>query len=331
MNDGSFQVTLALLVVLTLLVMEWAPTATDGLTLSDTPTPTPHHDYLPLVLKYYTSTSTPTATPTSTATASPTPTHTPVPPTPVAGVTIPLSEMTTLYSEEADQDYTLYIALPVSYSSSGETYPVIYLLDGNIGFPEASGIVRLNSLDGSSPEVILVGIGYGIGWGGDMDEFFRLRQIDLTPPGAERYLNFIQGSIIPYVEDNYRADPADHTLMGHSLGGLFTVYALFHAPETFNRYIAASPALFWDDRVAFDYEEEFARDHSELPVKLFLSVGGLEEDPSMKMVSNLEEFHENLESRNYDGLEMEMIIFEGETHVSVLPGAYSRGFRTVFQ
>ena len=252
---------------------------------------------------------------------------------PVTEVTIPLSEMKTLYSEEADQDYTLYIALPVSYSSSGETYPVIYLLDGNIGFPDASGIVRLNSLDGSSPEVILVGIGYGIGWGGDMDEFFRLRQIDLTPPGAERHLNFIQESIIPYVEDNYRADPADRTLMGHSHGGLFSLYALFHAPETFNRYIATSPSLGWDDRVAFEYEEEFARDHSELPVKLFLSVGRLEEEqyPEARMISNLEEFHANLESRSYGGLEMEMVIMEGETLPSVIPGAYSRGFRTVFR
>jgi len=249
----------------------------------------------------------------------------------VTEVTIPLSEMKTLYSVEADQDYTLYIALPASYFSSGKTYPVIYLLDGNMGFPDNSGIVRLNSLDGGAPEVILVGIGYGIGYGGDMDEFFRLRQIDLTPPGAERHLSFIQGSIIPYVEDNYRADPADRTLMGHSLGGLFSLYALFHAPETFNRYIASSPALFWDDQVAFEYEKEFAKDHSELPVKLFLSVGRLEEDPGMRMVSNLEEFHANLKSRNYDGLEMEMIIMEGETHFSVLPGAYSRGFRTVFQ
>jgi len=169
--------------------------------------------------------------------------------------------------------------------------------------------------------VILVGIGYG----GDIGEFFRLREIDLTPPGAERYLKFIQESVIPYVEDNYRADPADRTLMGHSFGGLFTVYALFHAPETFNRYIASSPSLSWSRQVAFKYEEEFAKTHSDLPVKLFLSVGGSEYDalPS--------EFYAQLEGRGYDGLEMTYFEMEGETHFSVLPGAYSRGLRTVFQ
>lgn len=252
-----------------------------------------------------------------------------VTPEPVASateVTIPLSEMKTIYSVEADRDYTLYIALPASYfRSTSMTYPVIYLLDGNFLFPEASGIVRLHSWALSAPDVIVVGIGYGIGYGGDMDELYGLREIDLTPPGAERYLDFIQESVIPYVEDNYRARPTDRTLMGHSHGGLFTLYALFHAPETFNRYVASSPSLDWDARVAFEYEEEFARDHSELPVKLFLSVGGLER------VSNLEKFHANLVSRNYDGLEMEMVIMEDETHVSVLPGAYSTGLRTVFR
>ena len=85
--------------------------------------------------------------------------------------------------------------------------------------------------------------------------------------------------------------------------------------------------------MTFEYEEEFARDQSVLPVKLFLSVGGLEEDeyPEARMVSNLEEFHANMASRDYDGLEVEMILMEGEMHMSVIPGAYSRGFRTVFQ
>jgi len=119
----------------------------------------------------------------------------------------------------------------------------------------------------------------------------------------------------------------DRTIAGVSLGGLFPLYVLFHAPETFNRYIAVSPGLVWDDQVTFEYEEEFAKKHSDLPVKLFLSVGGLEGGS----VISLGRLHRRLEDRNYAGLEMEMVVMEDETHLSVFPGAFSKGLRTVFQ
>jgi predicted alpha/beta superfamily hydrolase len=125
----------------------------------------------------------------------------------------------------------------------------------------------------------------------------------------------------------------DRTIAGASYGGLFPLYVLFHAPQTFNRYIAVSPALWWNERVIFEHEETFAGESADLPVKLFLSVGGLEEGqyPVSKMVSNLREFHNRLEDRTYTGLDMEMVIFEYETHHSVIPGAFSKGLRTVFR
>ena len=124
--------------------------------------------------------------------------------------------------------------------------------------------------------------------------------------------------------------------MGHSLGGLFSLYALLSAPETFNRYVASSPSLWWDDRVLFEYEEAFANEHADLPAKLFMSVGGLEEDqvlmaPDEHYVSNLTEFHTRLEDKNYAGLDMEMMVMEDESHFTVVPSAFSRGLRTVFR
>ncbi len=66
-------------------------------------------------------------------------------------------------------------------------------------------------------------------------------------------------------------------------------------------------------------------------MKLFLSVGGLEEEPTERCVSSLEEFHRRLEGRNYAGLDMELVIFEDETHGSVLPGALTKGLMTIFR
>jgi predicted alpha/beta superfamily hydrolase len=251
-----------------------------------------------------------------------------------------------LPSSASDREYKVFVALPLSYSKyNRKTYPVVYLLDGNFYLELVTELSHLYRFFGKQlPELIIVGIGYDIEWKteGRLDDFVSLRERDLTPtqmsssPGsgeAGEFLKFIQQDLIPHIDANYRTDPTDRTIVGHSHGGLFSLYALFHAPETFTRYVAASPSLWWGDQVMFEYEEDFANEHADLPAKLFLSVGGLEEyyEISKKWVSNLEELHRRLEDRNYAGLDMELVIFEDETHGSVLPGALTRGLMTVFR
>jgi len=254
------------------------------------------------------------------------------------GARIPRTEVETLLSSVSRHYYRISIALPLTYSQDSEkTYPVVYLLDGNMWFGMATEISRVLNFDREElPELIIVGIGYATD---DPSEVKDLRLQDLTPTQteagtgkAEEFLRFIQKDLIPYVDANYRTEPTDRTIVGQSLAGLFSLYALFHAPETFNRYVVSSPSLWWDDRVAFEYEEEFAREHSGLPVKLFLSVGELEEQewPGIGMVSNVQDLHKKLEDRNYAGLEMQMVILEDETHSSVFPGAFTKGLKTVF-
>ncbi len=87
----------------------------------------------------------------------------------------------------------------------------------------------------------------------------------------------IREEAIPYVESKYQASKTDKALAGNSLGGLFKLYALFHSPETFSRYFAGSPSQWRDKRVLFEHENEFAARNRDLPVRLFMSVGGLED------------------------------------------------------
>ena len=249
---------------------------------------------------------------------------------------IPLTEVRSLQSSTIDRDYTIYVALPVSYSSkTSDTYPVVYLLDADLWFGAVTDPTRLLHWEGELPELIVVGIGYGISWS-DPDEFQRLRNIDLTPTsvetspgsgGAEEFLRFIQEELFPFINSNYRTKPVDRTVAGLSDGALFSLYTLFHSPETFNRYIAVSPHLAWDDRVIFQYEDRFAKKNAELPAKLFLAVGSLDRD----FAFDLRDFHMRLEGRSYADLELFMVEIEEETHLSVFPGAFSRGLRTVFQ
>jgi predicted alpha/beta superfamily hydrolase len=260
--------------------------------------------------------------------------------------TVPRSQVSMLSSSGSDREYKVFVALPLNYTdNSPEAYPVVYVLDASLLFGPVATIARWLALGGEMPEAIVVGIDHKIGWTENFGMYRGLRFRDLTPTeitairdsgGAGEFLAFIEQDLIPYIDATYQTDPADRTLAGYSLGGLFSLYALFHAPETFNRFIASSPSLVWDDRVTFEFEQEFAAEHADLPVKLFLSVGGLEEEPGIgvpeeRYVSNLIEFHTDLEGRNYAGLEMEMVIVEDETHGNVVPGVFSRGLRSVFR
>lgn len=126
---------------------------------------------------------------------------------------------------------------------------------------------------------------------------------------------------------NYRVVENDCALMGDSLGGLFALYVLFHHPDTFQRYLIGSPSFYYDDRVTFRFEGEFATEHSDLPAKVFMAVGGLEGDERLSAMSEMETL---LRSRRYPGLSLEMVVFEDENHFSVVPAIVSRGLRFLF-
>jgi hypothetical protein len=114
--------------------------------------------------------------------------------------------------------------------------------------------------------------------------------------------------------------------MGSSFGGTFTLYAMFSEPGLFSGYVAASPAVPYGGRFAFKQEAEYASSHQDLPVRLFLSVGGSE---SLRLP--VEEFMQVLGERGYPGLEMETLTIAGEGHASNKPEGYNRGLRFIFQ
>jgi predicted alpha/beta superfamily hydrolase len=116
--------------------------------------------------------------------------------------------------------------------------------------------------------------------------------------------------------------------MGHSFGGTFTLYAMFSEPELFRGYVAASPAVVYYDNTDFTFEQEaeYANTHKDLPVRLYLCVGGEEE-----LRYPVEEFMQKLRERNYPGLELETSTIAGERHAGVKPEAFNRGLRYIFQ
>jgi hypothetical protein len=263
-------------------------------------------------------------------------------------VTIRDSELRSLKSRSLGKEYKILVALPAGYADSKETYPVLYVLDANVCFGTIAEIVRFLAANRKMfsievPDTIVIGIGYPLdpakpseyyaGW-------FSARSKDLTPTedpaenypsgGANDFMAFIRDELKPLINSNYRANPEDNTIYGVSFGGLFALYVLFHRPDTFNRYIILSPSLWWDKKVTFDYEREYANEHTKLAARLFLSIGALEKNDSQDRVQDLREFVQILKKRNYKDLEYASYICEGEIHITAWEAATPRAILSVF-
>jgi len=101
--------------------------------------------------------------------------------------------------------------------------------------------------------------------------------------GGDAFIEFIVSELIPYIESTYRSAQY-RILFGGSLAGMFTIYALFSRPESFNAYIASRPALnstddyTWDSEIIFRLANHQFAGKSSLNKILFIDYGGQEDD-----------------------------------------------------
>jgi predicted alpha/beta superfamily hydrolase len=268
-------------------------------------------------------------------------------------VPMPGSELRKFRSGIMDQEFLIYVQLPLDYVADGSRkYPVYYMTDANRSFPLTANISTVLGFPPTGfPQVVVVGIAYDIR---DMFEWAAWRTRDLTPVadrgteeywegligrmrgdtairvetgGAPRFLSFICDELVPFIESEYRVSAEDRALGGYSYGGLFTLFALFERPGAFRRYFAGSPSIFYAGGVMFDREKAFAASHEDLPARLFLSAGGLEEE---EFKASVKEMAETLESRHYPNLEVRSCVFEGEFHASCYAASVMRAFTELY-
>jgi predicted alpha/beta superfamily hydrolase len=164
-----------------------------------------------------------------------------------------------LSSANTNTKYSVFVQLPKNYASdTSRRYPILLHLDGNAYFDVIKDAVIKNqhNYPDSIPPIV-VGIGYENAY---VMDSLRLRDYTFpealpidsfaTSGGAERFYTFINEELLPYIDSNYRTHRATGTIMGHSFGGYFVLYALARALEAehnrlseFNHYVAASPSI----------------------------------------------------------------------------------------
>lgn len=261
------------------------------------------------------------------------------------------SELTnhTISSEVTDQEYRLFIVTPLNYdSSSEEAYDVVYILDVNS--EDSTQLVpfqRTFTQIPNTPEFILVGVGFSpdeehrglrtAHFSPSRNEETDREILDLFPTlsqsanvqnwqsgRAQEFAEVLSTEIIPYIEENFATSASD-TVLGASLAGLFLTSILFEQPEIFDNYVITSPSVWWNDFEIFEDTNSLYRE--DLQSKVYLSVGGLENEEMLESYTRLSDTLAENESPN---LMVRSQIIEDQTHISVIPISYMNGLNYIF-
>lgn len=214
-------------------------------------------------------------------------------------------------SEQLGEPVTLRVRLPLEYDSEpGRSFPVLWVLDGP---SQGEGVARsaqvLARVGVSEPWIVV-----------EVPSSSRSRKADFTPPWpdftgdaqADRFHEFLRTEAIPAVEEAYRAE-GGRVLVGHSLGGLFCLYALLRDPTLFDGYFVFSPSTWLEDLAIVDDLERAVESGATAPTSLFLSLGAAEGN---RMLSGFEATVRLLDSWSDSGLRWEATITEDADHVT---------------
>lgn len=251
---------------------------------------------------------------------------------------ITIGNITTLSAPSLnDEARKVQVYVPPSYADyPSQTYPVIYLLDGESNFHYLTGIVEKLSKAPypSLPEMIIVGI------------INTDRTRDLTPStpnipitshaidgqtgGNGAFFDFLEGTLRPLIEQTHRTN-GYNILIGHSFGGITALNHLL-SNHSMNAYIVHDPSIWWDD--AFMLKKfQAARGQDFHNIQLILTQVGQTErrDHLTDHYDAIAAFNDYLHSQPFSRLNYHYAQYEGEDHGSIVIKGNLEGLRTLFE
>jgi uncharacterized protein len=236
-----------------------------------------------------------------------------------------------LPSPETGTDYQIYVAAPREKPAKA-SWPALLLMDGDNQFSAAVTAYRKLRRAGRIPPLLLVGVGYGAGYGKPTNK----RGRDYTPtahpdePGsgaADVFLKFLTGTLWRELGRRYPLRQDVRGIGGHSLGSLLALHALWRRPVFFTHYLVSAPSIWWDNRSILKIAARRRARHAALRGNLFLSAG---EKDSESMLGDLALLEQQLTAKPFRGLRVTSCLFPHLDHYNVLPDAFRAGLIDLF-
>jgi predicted alpha/beta superfamily hydrolase len=229
-------------------------------------------------------------------------------------------------SRETGTDYRIYVSAPDPVAQPGP-WPAVVLMDGDFLFDPAVKAYRALTAAGRAPAAAIVGVGYGAGFGQPGN--FRGR--DYTPTasadepssgGADRFIDYLRGSLWPELAGRYPLRETGRILAGHSLGSLVVLHALFQEGPFFDLALAGAPSIWWDNRSILGLISALRDRQSRLDGRLYLGVG---DDETPSMLGDLDLLTGQLEDRPFSGLKVKKEKFPDRNHYDSAPDIMTGG------
>lgn len=220
----------------------------------------------------------------------------------------------------------LRIYLPPGYATSNKRYPVLYMHDGQNLFDNASAYAgewnvdeTMNALAKEGKlELIVVGVDNG------QDK----RMTELNPWSHEKigkgegreYMDFVVKTVKPLIDSSYRtlSDRANTAVMGSSMGGLISHYAINQYPDVFSKAGVFSPAYWPTGGEMFKFA---ATTKAKSDARLYLLMG---EKEGQGMVRDVRRMHMELKKAGHPDANQWLKVVPGAEHNEAF---WSREFR----
>lgn len=181
----------------------------------------------------------------------------------------------------------IWLYLPKEYATSKKKYPVIYMHDGQNLFDLKTAYVGEwnidEKLDSLNAQVIVVGIEHGNEK--RIDELTPFKNEKYGGGNGDNYLEFIVKTLKPKIDATYltKTNATNTIIMGSSLGGLISYYALLKYPKIFGKAGVFSPA-FWINPEIF----ELTKNTKTLASKIYFLCGDNESQEMVPDVNKME-------------------------------------------
>jgi len=234
---------------------------------------------------------------------------------------------------ELDRQRSIRLYLPSSYQTSEKRYPVIYMHDGQNLFDDMTANTgewgvdeSLNQLaEENRLEVIVVGIDNG----GDfrMNELSPWQNKRFGEAQGKQYMDFIVEIVKPYIDSNFRTRTGRlHTaIMGSSMGGLISHYAVHAYSDVFSKAGIFSPS-YWYSQQVFSFTQS---KKAPLNARLYVMYGDEEGDG---MIADTAKMQRQLRQQGHPRQNtLFKRVLEGEHNEQLWRSEFSEAVQWLFQ
>ncbi len=260
--------------------------------------------------------------------------------------------------------YGVWTWTPDGYEDSDQPYPLLILLDGEMMMGTAIETVALQAQLGESKPVIVAGISTAqaamhgvqrtIDYSAEVptsamlaaprgvdQSFWKIYEtiasqlgipFDDLFGGTDAFYSFLTDELLVELDGEFRIDPEEIGIAGHSSGGDFAVDTLLRRQTPFSKFIISSFGTDVLDRTLAQRERAFSSTPAPRHLDVFCGYGGGERsDPYLRdYIERGIELIERLEKADPENLRATIRGFDLETHGSVITHILSSGIRELW-